>query len=244
MLLLALVLPLGVEGVNLPGVLFSLAAIALFLARFPLELWVRGRGSSRPLKWSLGYLLAAFLLVLPLLLGYGRWLLVPLAALYALLVAGHLYLVRRRRERTIWAELLVIAGLCLAAAGVHYALVGELQGQGPLLSGLTFLYLGASVFYVRMMVRRPARGGLPGSRRLAQGRGLFAYLAVLGVVLAAMWEAGWISPLASIAYLPLALKALGSIGLVRGKANIKTLGFMEVGHSALFALLLLWSFPG
>lgn len=241
MLLLPLIISLGVAGFNPPGVGFSGAAIALFCARSPLEALVRGRGAGA-IRWAGVYAFCLLTFTAGLLVFYRLWLLLPLGAAALGLLGCYLLLVRWRRERTGWGELVLIGGLALGGVGAYYAATGRMGSLALTLGLMSFLYSGSGVFFVRMMVRRPARGQLPLARSLSLGRGMLLYLAGVGVAVGGLAWFGQMPPLAPLSFLPLALKALTGMLLFRGKAPIRLLGFMEVGHAALFTLLLVGSF--
>ena len=92
---------------------------------------------------------------------YGYWLLVPLAALALVPLGGNLYLATRREEMTAGGELLGIAGLALGAPVMYYVAAGAPGVQMLGLWLLSFLYFGGSVFYVKMKVRIHTRQAPP-----------------------------------------------------------------------------------
>lgn len=238
MLLMPLIVAGGVVGFGLPGLLYALSVAGVYLVRYPLELVVRRRPAPAAWRWLSIYALVTGLLGLVLVVGYGRWGLVPLAAVAGLLTGLYLWLIRQRAERTAPAELVMVAGLSLSAAGAAYVVEGEWAALSLWLWVLAALYSGSSVFFVRMMVRRPARGIAPLARRLRVGWPALVYQAVLWSSLAAMVVFRAVPAWAALAFVPLLLKVLVGLLVVRVRPPIRALGFMEVGHTILFAVLL------
>ena len=163
MSLTAMAVGAGRGGVSWAALFFVLSALCLFLMREPLEVLGRGKFGLRQGLWAVIYLALAILFALPLLLR-GRWFILALGAVAGLALLGHIFLVRHRRERTWWGELVGIGGLSLGTWGAYYASLGVLDKRGAFLGLLVFLYLGSSVFFVKMMVRR--KGNCPLRKRL------------------------------------------------------------------------------
>ena len=113
------------------GLGFALAALAVFLARQPLDLAIRSLSGTRT-RADLPAVLAWLAIYGGLVAGVGGyllfvqklWGLIPLAAAGAGLLALQLWAGSTRKARTIWAEVIGTAGLALSAAGGHYAATG------------------------------------------------------------------------------------------------------------------------
>ncbi len=238
MLLMPLVVAVGVAGLGLPGLLYSVAVVGLFLARYPVELAVRRRTLPGAGRWLFIYAAVSGASGLSLVAAYGRWGLVPLGGLALLIMGLYLWLIRQRAERTAPAELVMVAGLSLSAAGAVYVVRGEWTALALWLWLLTAVYSGSSVFFVRMMVRRPPRGPTALGRRLRVGWGALLYQGLVWAALSTVVLWGAIPLLATVAFMPLLAKVLVGVFAVRGRPRIRVLGFMEVGHTLAFALLL------
>lgn len=227
------------------GPLFLGTCLAIYSARQPITMLARGAkqdnaGRSRPVFWLAVYVALALAFGVPLLLSYGRWLLLPWAAVFAAFTAGHLVLKSRKLDRTIPGELITIAGLALTAPGAYYVARG-FEPAALYLWGLTTLYSGSSAFYVRMKMRqralkRPARNL---RERLVLGKANVIYLAILALAVGTAATTKQIPWLAPLAFLPLGLKVLD--GILRGgpQVNIKRVGWTEVIHSIAFTVLLI-----
>lgn len=250
MLLIPLVVALAVAGEwGLQGPLFLGTCLALYVARAPITMLVKslretgGPPSSRPALWLAAYLALALAFGLPLLLTYGKWLLLPWAAVFVLFTTLHLLLRKQKMDRTPAGELFAIAGLALTAPGAYYVAKG-LEPTAIYLWVLTTLYSGASVFYVRLKMRhralrRPAAGI---GERLSLGRANIIYGTILVFVVVFLAVSGQIPPLVPLAFAPLLAKV--AFGILRGGplVNIKQIGWTEVAHSVAFTVLLVGTY--
>jgi hypothetical protein len=173
-----------------------------------------------------------------LVVGYGRWGLVIVAAGAGLLVLASVVIERRHRDRTAWGELVGVAGLSSAIPLASYARTGALDGPLLGLWLLGLLYFSGSVFHVRFIVRRWRLRRGPFVERLRAGLPSVVYhLAALGAVVA-LGTLGWTPKWVAVALVPVTAKALWA--LRRGGDTppaIRSLGFTELGHSILFAVL-------
>jgi len=235
----ALGVGIGSAGVSWSSLFFVISALLVFLLRAPLEVLGKGRISRRLSVWALAYSGLAAIFAVPLLL-WGRWFIVPLGLVAGLSLLGHVLLVRRRKERTWWGELVGIGGLSLGSWGANYASEGVLDGKGALLALLVFLYLGSSVFFVKMMVRR--KGECPLRKRLGLGRDVLLYQALLWPLLAGLVVGGLMPLWALVAFIPLALKVFLAVFAGVRPSSIRALGRQEVAYSAAFAVLLVLAF--
>ena len=235
----ALVVGMGSVGVSWASVLFVISALLVFLLRAPLEALGRGKMSRRLSLWALAYSGLAALFAVPLLL-WGRWFVLPLGLVAGLSLLGHVLLMRRRKERTWWGELVGIGGLSLGSWGAYYASDGVLDVKGALLALRVFLYLGSSVFFVKMIVRR--KGECPLRKRLGLGRDVLLYQALLWPLLLGLVVAGLLPSWALLAFIPLALKVFLAVVAGFKPSSIRALGRQEVAYSAAFAVLLVLAF--
>ena len=150
-----------------------------------------------------------------------------------------LHMVRERLERTEFGELVGIAGLTLAAPGAYYAASGETGAGAFFLWLLCSLYFGASVFYVKMRVRhRALKPGAPRGSLWPMGRSTALYCLLTVAMVLALVLARQIPVLSSAAFAPLALKCLLAIVRPAPGMTLRQVGIVELGHSALFGLLL------
>ena len=242
MLLMPLVMALGVVGMGLSGLIYSMVVVGLYLARYPVELAVRRRSVPGLRRWFLIYASVTGALGVFLIAGYSLWGLVPLIWVAIFVFGLYMWLIRRRSERTAPAELVLVAGLSLTAAGAVYVRLGDWTSLALWLWLLAALYSGSSVFFVRMMVRRPVRGRASLSRRLKLGRRAVLYQVLLWAAVLAMAISGAVPSLVSVAFMPLLAKVVLGLLAVGGRPRIRVLGFMEVGHTVIFAILMVTAY--
>ncbi len=250
MLLIPLVVGLAVAGRwGLEGPLFLGTCLALYVARQPITMLVKGlkepdsNPGKRPAVWLTVYLILALAFGVPLLYPYGRWLLLPWAAVFAAFTASHFYLRRQHLDRTPAGELITIAGLALTAPGAYYVAAG-LDAAAIYLWVLSTLYSGASVFFVRMKMKHRAlrRPAASIGERLSLGRANIIYLSFLVLVVVLLTVTRQVPALVPLAFTPLVVKA--ALGVARGgpQVNIKRVGWTEVVHSISFTILLIAAF--
>lgn len=230
--------------INVPGLLFFVASLALFSLRQPLfllSLPQSGTYSSEArrnlLTWAAAFLLSGLLLGLPLLFVYGRWLLIPVAGAGVASLASDLFLRRRRLDRTGPGELLGIAQLSLVVPAIHYSILGRDVTTAGLLWALTFLFYAGSVPYVKLKLRHLVNP--PRSLGEKFRAGLLSLLFQSGLLVAATALAirGVLPALAPLALLPNAIKTFAGIFSVPDKVNFKKVGWTEVATATAFALL-------
>lgn len=230
---------------NVAVPLFLVACIALFMARYPLGLlWKnigkrQDSGRFKQTAWAALYLGIALGSLGLLFLLTGRLFLITLAAPVVLLLSVHLYLQRIRLGRSVGGQLVGIAALSWVAPMSYYVASGRFDSIAIVLWALTFLYSGASVFYVKMKVRQRTANA---DNRWQQARGLVLYLGLVSICLAGLVAVQAAPPLAAIAFVPLFYKSGSAAVFPRAAKSIKQIGFAELGHAILFVLLIVGSF--
>lgn len=218
-----------------------------FLARHTVALCLRpGRSPSlrsRLLPWATGYTALAFLSGGLLVVGFHRWLLLPLAGIVLLLAALSVILERNRRDRTTAGELVGVLGLSLVIPAAAYTSSGILSAQTLGLWVLGAIFFGGSVFHVRYLVRHRQEARQEWYSRLGAG---WSSLACHLVGLAIAWclsSLRVLPPLAPLALLPVTAKVLWTIGRRQAeRIDIQRIGFTELGHTLLFVALATLSF--
>lgn len=247
MLLLSLFVGAGAaRSFGLPFVFLCLSAAALFSSLYSLGEGTKKASIAREMKMealsSFIYFLLALVFIAPLFIIYRLWSLLSLGLLAAPFFGIYLYLILQRKHRTIWGELINIAGISFPAAASYYISSGVWTNTTSLLWLLTFLYSASSIFYVRLKIKQKAPFLASPGQRFLLGKSLLAYLLFLFVTLIILTITGLTPFILLVAYLPLALKSLFGIFYSRGTVSIKRVGFAEIGYSALFVALFLVTF--
>ncbi len=244
MLLMPYLIGTGVSGAWAApqGLLFLSAAVCCFSARYPLALAIKQHGTAqRAIVWTAIYCALAASSGLTLLFAYGRWYVLPLAVVALSLMALQQALRAARLDRSTAGELIAFAGLVLTGPGVYYAISGRLDVIAASIWLLSFLYAGASVFYVRLRGRqRPKRAAnLNLWQRVQLGGGLAAYQGCSIILLVLLAVSHQIPTLAPLAFAPLTIKVARDILTAAPQLNLRRLGLLEVGHSVAFTALLI-----
>jgi hypothetical protein len=229
--------------------------LALFLLRGSVEAHRALPGS----RWALRAIMLAaphvLLLTgavasgLALLFVNRRMQLLPLGALALLLFALQQILVRQHQQRpsekrSLMAELVGVALLSLAAPAAWISARGALDAAGARVWLLNLLFFLGGVLYVKYRVRGVLAhrefGGL--AERVEFAWPVFAYHALLGLFILVLVLQKSLSAAVLAAFAPGMLRAGGLLFHLGRRFPIRRLGWTEVGHSVLFAVLLILAF--
>jgi len=223
-----------------------IAALSFFLLRHPVAILVK-RWANPPKdaaylrQWVVIYGGVAALSGAWLLLGYGLWWLIPAALVGATLLGLNMWLVTRRQEMSLMAELSGIFGLAMGAPMSYYVASGLLDRLAMMLWLLNFLYFGGTVFYVKLKVRIQPR--LPAPTNLTDylhpAAAALAYQTITFIIIIGLTVIGLLPMWAWLIFLPATLKLLWGITHWQDKKalNLPRLGAIEVIHTVIFALL-------
>lgn len=229
-------------------VLLFLSSSGLFLTYQPIQVLFRMTPPSEKHHaariWTPVFLVWAAVPGL-FLLFQGLWLLVPIAILAAALFLVSLFLTRDK-PKSIVSDLAAVIGLTLTAPAAMYVLSGSLLSDILLVWLLNVLFFGSSVFYVHMKIKA---SGLKKEHFSRRERMLIGYvnilyhLAVLGILFT-MVQARYAPSLAFVAFVPVSLHALIGTARLSSRVRFKKLGFLLLGQSLLFAILISLTFIG
>lgn len=230
MFFVPLFIGLAVSGEwRIPSLLLVGAASFGYLARYPAALLLTTR--RKVLGWAIFYTSFASLFSFPLIVSYNLYFLFAFAAFFLLSFIVHLVFSKKGLARSLLVEFFSIAALSSTSAVAHYVGTGRLEFRAFVLWTLCFLYFGESVFYVRLKAA--------GSNQAFLGTLSYA-LASFALVLS-LSIGGVIPSLCFLAFLPVTVKSVSG-AFESEKMNIRKIGFIEAGHSVLFACLLVSSY--
>ena len=233
------------------SILLIIAALGLFLVRFPIDTLIKTR--RRPttdrawlIRWSIAYISIAAI--------GGGWL-IAVAQLYGLIGMGligaalliyHWWLVERRQEMSARGELAGIIGLALGAPLAYYVATGVLNGTALGLWIVNALYFGGTVFYIKLKVRLQPKEPAPDrvSERLVKARACLSYQSMVLTLMVLLVAFHRLPLLAVLAFVPMTLKVMyGAMHWQDRKSlSLPRLGVIEMLHSAVFALLIIAAF--
>jgi hypothetical protein len=130
-----------------------------------------------------------------------------------------------RKTRPDWAmQWVAVGGLTLTAPAAHYVARGNWEAAAAQLWALNWLYFAGGVLYVRMHIAT-AIARQPRGRAAVCGYHLALLLPAL-----TWWPVGW-------CLLPAVARAWVGAARVRPAVRLARLGWTEVGHSLVFAVL-------
>ena len=236
-LLVAWSLPLRV-------LLFLLSATFLFVARESSVVWWRahrrGEHHGKAIERFIIYLGLAGLSIAPLVFVDRLYLLAPFGLAALLLLAINAELAAKRDDRTIFGEILAIAGLTMTAPAAHYVALGEWRPTAFWLWALSALYFVSSVFYVKLRVI------LINPRKQAEREGVWrrcaSYHASLLFFLFLLTASDRLSLFALAAFAPVVTRASWSLIKPGGQLNLRRLGLLEIVYSVVFLIFITLTF--
>jgi hypothetical protein len=242
MLIAPLITGIGAARIfNLDTLLLALCAFGFFLLRLPLMLAIKSRAldtHAHALRWSAIY--AAFTAAFGVLLLLSSRLeaLVPLGAMGGFILIIYLALAARRAEMSLLGEWLGIAGLALSAPAAYLVGTQVLDWTALGLYVLNVFYFGGTVVYVKFKVReQPRTAPTNWVEKLWAGRVSIAYHAIVFGWIGLFVALGWMPAFVSLAFiLPLG-KVLGGVLTKPARLNIKRIGFIELGFTLAFLLI-------
>jgi len=232
-----LAFPSGSVGAPL---LLVVCVIAGFMARHAGVTWLRLKDDRRGqvLGWAAVYGIVAGGCGAGLVVAYGLTLLVGIALVAAVFAGVSMALERLRLDRTAWGEVVGTVGLSLAVPAAAYCTTGELGLEALGLWAISALFFCASVPHVRLVVRSKPTAAMPAGDRWRRGAGSVVFHGLALGAVAALSMAEVAPRLATLALLPVCAKALLPVVRPPEKTpSIKRVGFVELGHSVLFAVL-------
>lgn len=204
----------GVAGVwNLPVALLLVSVLCFYIARTSYL--------KRNYRWMAILLAGSVGATVPLVFVWELWWL-PVFGLAAAPLA------LQPNDRRMIRQLLAVAALTLTAPAAWYTATGELDYRLWLLN---VLYFAGGVFYVKMHVGAAIQRG---STKLRLGAPTMIYYGALTVV-AALWQP------VGLAFIPAIARAFVGVVRLTPMLRIKRLGWTEVAHSVVFALLVVWA---
>lgn len=240
----------AIAGAFDAAVALALGTVVLaFLARAPLEFLLapsdkRGQpttpGVVRRSAWLFGGGTLAAGVALAVGWGLIAWLL-PLAALAGALFALHVWRARQGAGRGWAAEFLGTAALTLSAPVAWVAATGGLDSTGWLVWLLNAAFFCAGLVYVKSRIRAVTAARLPHSAdQLAHLVWRFHLAVLLLVAAGALLD--WVSPLVILPFGLAAGRAAWGVRRFGQRFAVRQLGWNEVAHSLVFAVLLVAAF--
>jgi YwiC-like protein len=232
-----------------PLILFTVAALALFCLRTPLEIWLAASPlrpqspTERRAVLSSAVVFAAVAgIALAVLLWLERsWDLLILGAAVAAIFFSQAILKRLGRQTRMSAQLAGSLGLASTAAAAYYVVTGKLDSTALILWGLNWLFAANQIHFVRLRIhaaRTTTRG-----EKLARGHVFLCGELLTLLILALGWRRGYLPGLAILAFVPILLR--GVFWLLSSRTDpleVRRLGMSELTHAIAFGALLILGF--
>ena len=248
-----LIIPLLLGWVIAPerqwrAIFLLIATLGLFLARYPLAMWVKTRKRSKSdhayfRRWTIIYGSIAGMSGSWLIFVHGLWGLAGLGLVGGLLLLFHLWLISRRQEMSVIGELAGICGLALGAPMAYYTATGQFDTTAGILWLINTLYFGGTVFYIKLKVRQQPRLPAPNrlSERLVKAKAGLIYQTIaltILISLAAMQQIPYSTP---IVLIPATIKMVYGAWQWQDKKSLKLprLGVIEILHAIIFMVLVI-----
>ncbi len=247
-LLIPMAVAVGVgQHVSWDELMLAAGAVAVFMSYVPLQTIMRhwfvqpqsDENVSQSDFWAGVFTLTAIVAGAFLLLR-GFWLLVPVGAVAAGCFLANFILVRRL-GKSVWSDLVAVAGLTATGAAMAYVENARLDTTAFSIWILNFLFFGSTVFYVHMKLRasRMKKDGFSFAEKISIGRmNILYHCVVIGIVLFLAFV--HLTPrLAVVAFIPIVIHAwVGTIRLTK-RAQFRIIGYALLAESVAFSILLL-----
>jgi hypothetical protein len=236
---------------RIPVWLIITASILSFMAMQGLKTLARAyrnREHGVPVRLpqaSAWFLVGAAVSGIAAIVGWQLEVLLIWGALSFVITTIYVWILFRRKERSVLGEWLGILGLTLSAGAVWTAGTGRWGVEAVALWALAFLYFGGAVPYVRFRVKQMKTGTAGLVERMGQARNAILYSFIV-LVLVAFLSALTGNPVLAVVAIS---RSLGETHwtMLRGKAprKIAHVGYSEAVFSTLFAVLTIVAFwPG
>ncbi len=226
--------------------LLVLSALGVFMSHVPVHTILRHLFVTIQTKekldhafiWATVYLGFGLAFMIPLF-AQGYWMLLAIGAVGAISFFGNFFLTRRF-PKTIPSDILAVFGLSLSGLCSYYVVSGMLDTHAIIIWLLMFLFFCCSVFYVHMKIGAATskKQELSFAEKLSLGKLNVLYhvaVVVLVIALAILQQTKWFTVLV---FVPMAAHAIYGTYKLSGKVRFKNLGFLLLGQSMLFGILL------
>jgi len=222
--------------------LFTVAALALFCLRSPLEAGL-GISALRPqndveralVRYAVSFYALMVVLCLAILMfwahAYGL-LLLGGAAGAAFLVQTVLKQLGRHTRMT--AQLTGAMALSSTSAGAYYLATGTLNRAAAIIWLANWLFAADQIHFVQLRIHSARALGV--REKFHQGRGFLLHQAACLLLLALLWQARWLPGLILVAFGPLFVRGLVWCLESPRPLQVRRLGVRELAYAVAFGL--------
>jgi len=235
-------------GNEVPLVALTVAALALFWLRTPVESWLgsgllraRTRQERRAAGTAILILAAIVALALASLFREGcnrQLVLLGLVAMSAFVAQGVLR--KLGRHTRMLAQVVGMLGLTVTAPAAYYVVTGQLNGEAWVLWLANFLFAGNQIHFVQLRIH--AAKGSSYSEKFERGRSFLVGEVLLAAALLFSWRFHLLPWVASLAFLPLLVRGITWFFERPKPCVVRKLGWTELAHAVVFAVWLIAGF--
>lgn len=235
-------------GTGLPLVALTVATLALFWLRTPVESWLGTsliRAQTPHERRTVGITILALAGVVAFALASLFWegrnrelILLGLVAISAFVAQG---LLRKLGRRTRMLDQVIgTLGLTVTAPAAYYVVTGQLNRESWLLWAANFLFAGNQIHFVQLRIHSARASSW--SEKFQRGRSFLAGELLLATVLLFAWRFHFLSALAVLAFLPLLVRGAAWFFERQQSFAVRRLGWTELAHAVVFGILLVVAF--
>ena len=227
-------------------VLVALAGLGAFLSYVPAQVLLRHYSGSpqqagkvsQAKFWMAIYLFLTTGIVVPLL-QKGYIFLLVIGVVGAAFFFCNFFFVKRY-SKMVATDLIAVAGLALSGPSVYYVLTGTLDRTALSLYTLNFLFFGCSVFYVHMKIHATAlkKTELAWREKLSLGKMNLLYHAAVVTIVTTFAVTHFTTALVPVAFVPMVVHGIYGTAKLPRNIHFKKLGFLLLGQSIAFGMLL------
>ncbi|MGM0876901.1 MAG: YwiC-like family protein [Bacillota bacterium] len=222
MLIIPFILGIGAGEFTFTHIPLFIGWLFLYLATYPMLMFVKGKKKSLHLKWSVFYLFIALIFLITVLMSEWRIIMFGLAMLPFFLI--NTYFAKKKKERAFLNDVTAILAFCVGGVASYYLGTGSFDQTALFNAFLSFLFFLGSTFFVKTMIREKKNQPF---RWLSWSYHILILICILWLI----------DPsLIVLAYVPSAIRAFVCNGL---KLTIMQVGIWEIINSVYFLVVLL-----
>jgi hypothetical protein len=232
----------------IPLALFTVAALALFWMRTPVEsaagtspMRAQSASETNSLLIAIAALGSTAMMCVTVLLWNGRNRgLLALGAVAALAFVAQAIVKKLGRGARMASQMIGCIGLTATAPAAWYVITGQLDARALGLWLANWIFAGNQIHYVQLRIHAARAASF--QERLQRGRWFFLGQFAMLAALVGAWRFHLLPGVALVAFLPLLIR--GWLWFVSGAQPlaVKRLGWTELAHGVTFGLLLIASY--
>ncbi len=234
-------------GNSLPLAAFTLAALALFWLRTPLESWLgtgilRAQTSHERQSVAVTCILIAGVgaSALAFLFARGNHDLLWLGSIAAFAFIVQALLRKFSRKTRMLSQIVGTVGLTVTAPSAYYVVTGRLDRSAWALWIANILFAGNQIHFVQLRIHSARLGGW--EQKFKNGRDFLIGEVLLVAALFFSWRLHVLPGLATFAFLPVLIRGSAWFFESQKPLAVRRLGWTELAHGIVFGIILVAAF--